>query len=200
MTNPYDNFSYISIERWASFWHQIKTVSDARPQSILEVGVGNHVVYDYFKSRGFSITSVDNDKRTRPDVMGTVGRLPFKDNSFDVVLCAEVLEHLPYEVFEECLGELARVAKRNVVLTLPHWGRHFSVDIRLPLIKRLRFYTKFSLFPKRHHSGGPHEWEIGKRGYPLRRVKRSIEKAGFSIARDEVLFEMPYHHLFVLNV
>lgn len=37
--------------------------------------------------------------------------LPFPDNSFDVVLLAEVLEHLPYPTIT--LGEINRVLKKN---------------------------------------------------------------------------------------
>ena len=37
--------------------------------------------------------------------------LPFKDNSFDVVVMAEVLEHLPYPNIT--LGEIKRVLKTN---------------------------------------------------------------------------------------
>jgi SAM-dependent methyltransferase len=44
-------------------------------------------------------------------------RIPFADQSFDVVSCVEVIEHVPdYDAF---LDELARVARRAVFLTTP---------------------------------------------------------------------------------
>lgn len=48
---------------------------------------------------------------------GDVRNLPFRDRSFDVVTCNEVLEHLPN--MGEGLAELIRVAKKKVIITLP---------------------------------------------------------------------------------
>ena len=44
--------------------------------------------------------------------------LPYEDNSFDVVLCTDVLEHLDniHEVFDE----LCRVSKKYVIISLPN--------------------------------------------------------------------------------
>ncbi|MGD9765179.1 MAG: class I SAM-dependent methyltransferase [Candidatus Binatia bacterium] len=53
-----------------------------------------------------------------PRVCGDVTRLPYAERAFDVVLVAEVLEHL--HAPDECLSEIARVTRRYVVATVPN--------------------------------------------------------------------------------
>lgn len=51
--------------------------------------------------------------------------IPFEDRAFDTVLCLDVLEHLanPHQVY----GELCRVSKRNVIISLPNpWGTFWN--------------------------------------------------------------------------
>jgi SAM-dependent methyltransferase len=55
-------------------------------------------------------------------VRGTAYDLPFADDSFDRVVAAEVLEHLPQD--ERAMRELFRVLKPGglVAVTVPRWG------------------------------------------------------------------------------
>lgn len=54
-------------------------------------------------------------------VRGTAYSLPFQDASFDRVVAAEVLEHLPQD--EQAMAELARVLKPGglIAVTVPRW-------------------------------------------------------------------------------
>jgi len=51
---------------------------------------------------------------------GSADALPFEDKSFDVVMANEILEHLPWGVYEDTLRELARVAKKTILITTPY--------------------------------------------------------------------------------
>lgn len=56
-----------------------------------------------------------------PDVRLDLERiewLPFRDNSYDCVICIDVLEHL--DNLHRIFGELVRVAKRNLIISLPN--------------------------------------------------------------------------------
>jgi SAM-dependent methyltransferase len=52
---------------------------------------------------------------------GDLHDLPFEDGEFDVALCSETLEHV--SDFRSALSELLRVARKAVVITVPHESR-----------------------------------------------------------------------------
>ena len=59
---------------------------------------------------------------TASTVRGNAYALPFEDESFDRIIAAEVLEHLPEDV--DAMTELARVLKPGglIAVTVPRWG------------------------------------------------------------------------------
>jgi SAM-dependent methyltransferase len=59
---------------------------------------------------------------TAAAVRGNAYALPFADDSFDRIIAAEVLEHLPED--ERAMAELARVLKPGgeIAVTVPRWG------------------------------------------------------------------------------
>lgn len=56
----------------------------------------------------------------RDVVRGDVTRLPFRDCSFEIALCAEVIEHLRKDDGFRLVHELERVATKRTVLTTPN--------------------------------------------------------------------------------
>lgn len=59
-------------------------------------------------------------------IQGDICHLPFADNSFDFVLCAEVLEHINPNILPKACAEIRRVVKGNVVIGVP-----YKQDIRV---------------------------------------------------------------------
>ena len=49
-------------------------------------------------------------------VEGDVTNLSYPDNYFDLVFCAEVLEHIPCELLSKACDELARVTKKQLII------------------------------------------------------------------------------------
>ena len=191
---------YCGLGRMASYWHQLDEILKCQPTSVLEIGVGDHLVADYLKNNTtINYTSADVAEDLAPDVICSVTDLKFNNDQFDVVCAFEVLEHLPWQQLPQALHELARVTKGTVLISLPHWGRHFAWQIRLPFFKKLGGQFKPPVWPIKHAFNGQHYWEIGKRGYPLKLVKQIIEQSGLKIIRDYVAFDNPYHHFFILK-
>lgn len=202
-TNDTNKINYFAADyedknRWMSYWHQIKGVSDFNPESILIVGKGSGLVSEYLKLSGKKITTLDIDELLHPDVIASVLEMPFIDNEFDAVLCAQVLEHLPYDDFSRAILEIKRVAKSGAVISLPHFGPTIRFLFKLPFFPEIKFMIKLP-YPKKHQFKGEHYWEIGKRGYSTGKIKKDIETCGLTIARDYIVFENPLHHFFILK-
>ncbi len=196
----YNFGKYCFYERWASYWYQLGEIFKLQPQSILEVGVGDKVIKNYLQTNtNISYQSVDIAEDLQPDIISNVNDLKISDNSFDVVCAFEVLEHLPFEQFARSLKEMRRVAKKNILISLPHWGRHFSLTMWLPGLKKITWQKKLSLLPVEHKFNGQHYWEIGKQGYELKKIRQIIKDCNLKIVRDYIAHESPYHHFFVLE-
>ncbi|MCJ7631551.1 class I SAM-dependent methyltransferase [Candidatus Bathyarchaeota archaeon] len=192
--------SYDTKERFCSYWHQIDEIVSLNPTSILEIGVGNNFVSNYLKYRRFDIVTLDIDRRLRPDIAGSVLNIPFRDETFEVVACYEVLEHLPYEHFSKAMLEICRVSNSHVLLSLPDTNRVYRVYIQIPKLGEFKELIEIPRLKKPiHHFDGHHYWEIGKAGSSLKRVINDIVKLSVYPERTYRVFEIPYHRIFVLK-
>lgn len=190
---------YCGEDRFFSYHNQLKEIFSLKPKSMLEVGVGDHVVANYIKQNSdISYTSVDIADDVGADVIGSVTNLPFADKSFDLVCAFEVLEHLPFEQFETALTEMKRVAAKDVLISVPHFGPPIKLLWKIPFLPEMRAAFKIP-FPQKHEFNGQHYWEIGKDGYPTRLIRERIQRH-FTLVRDYVLFHNQYHHIFVLRI
>lgn len=91
--------------------------------SILEIGCGNK---DYNKelaeSKGCEWAGLDPKKNSIATDKGIVSRMPYKDETFDIVICSQSIEHW-YEfltTFHEGLSEIFRVLKPAGLLMMDY--------------------------------------------------------------------------------
>jgi ubiquinone/menaquinone biosynthesis C-methylase UbiE len=99
------------------------------PASVLEVGCGEGTLANYllqhsakrpqcFEASDLSLAviSAESDPLIKFR-KASIYELPYSANSFDLVVCSEVLEHLEYP--QRGLAEIARVAEKSVLLSVP---------------------------------------------------------------------------------
>ncbi len=122
---------------------------------------------DQARANGFDAVAQVGDLSLEP--------LPYPAESFDLVICKDVFEHLLAPA--HLAGELARVLKPGGYL-LAHCPNHF------PLNKRLLFLAKgsvdtFGFFP------GAHEWDYPHiRFFSARGLRGLLEASGFLVSAD----------------
>ena len=192
---------YVSKYRYNSYWHQLDEVFRSKAENILEVEVGAGVTYNYLQSKGHDVYAVDLEVALKPTVAATVMSLPFRDKTFDAVVCCQVLEHLPFEKFKDALCELHRVCAGKLILSLPDKTLGIALLIRVP---NFIFWDCCIFLPwairEPIRTVREHYWEIGRKGFPKKKIIANIQASGFSLERTYRVPEYPYHHFFIASV
>lgn len=195
----YDGLAYRSAERWMSYFHQRELVARAGASRVLEVGVGSGVLARELRARGLEVTTLDIAEDLAPSIVGSVLAIPLPDGSYDATLAFEVLEHIPFDDVPKALGELARVSRKHVIVSLPHPGWVFSAIMKLPLVPRFEIFFQVPFFFKAHRFNGEHYWELGKKGYPVRRFIAAAQAAGLKLVSYEKHADDPAHRFFLFE-
>lgn len=139
---------------WDLWWHRARMINVMKllgsvSGTFLEVGCAEGLYIKFYSEIhdstdtivGLDLASnyVKKAKKRCPSalwVVGDVQNLPFKRESFDVVLCTEVLEHLPNP--KAGFHEICRVSRNLILVTVP--GFHsplFYVARDLKLLNHL---------------------------------------------------------------
>lgn len=94
-------------------------------ESVLEAGARDGFVATALCEKFNQVTALDLTQPSIEDpriecIAGDITSLKLQDDSFDTVVCAEVLEHIHPERLETAARELSRVAKRQLIVGVPY--------------------------------------------------------------------------------
>ena len=100
-------------------------------ETVLDIGARDGFISKLLADRVRSVTALDLSRPKIDDirilcVKGDVTDLDFNDGSFNLVMCTEVLEHLPGAMLGNACDELSRVSNRYLLIGVP-----FMQDLRL---------------------------------------------------------------------
>jgi len=145
-------------EHWDRYWRDYKNIRPnaakntkfqcalkllpERFENLLDIGGGDGFFVELVRKNKFSanFTVIDGseiavekcrEKNINSILYDLDGKpLPFKDDSFDVVTCLDVLEHLHYPW--KLLEEMKRVSKRYIIISCPNFASIVNrVDVLL---------------------------------------------------------------------
>lgn len=114
-----------------------KTIRILPKNTLLDVGCGNGY-FTYHLAKLCDVTGLDFSEqmlKINPHhklIQGDAESLPFKDNSFDIVFCSNLLHHLKNP--QTAVREMWRVAKNYVILSEPN--RNNPLMLLFGLIKK----------------------------------------------------------------
>jgi methionine biosynthesis protein MetW len=153
----------------------VKFINDGR---ILDLGCGDGLFLDILKKKkvygvGLDISEISVSKAREKGLDAkqfdfTKDLLPFENNSFDTVVMLDVLEHL-YQP-ERILKEAHRVAKRNLVISVPNFN---SFPARIQMV-----------LGKTPENNKPRQGHIYWMSYKI--IKKLLKDAGFEIQEIKV--------------
>jgi len=201
----YFSEGYFSRRGLYSLCQQLIEVYKTGCETLLEVGKGNGFVSEFLRSAGVKVTTLDVNPSLEPDILGSIKDLDdiFGETAFDCVLCAEVLEHVPFSDFESSMRALRRHTKGTCIITVPRCdptAHEVAVRVQLPFVgnRGIKFNfpnrgAKSALYPGHH-------WELNcDESCSIENVK-AVMLGSFRSVEDYRFDGNPYHQFFVLKV
>ena len=197
----YDFDKYVDQPRRNSYYHQINEVAKCKWKTVLLIWVWDWIVADCIKKIGKDVTTFDFDKALNPDIIWDVTKIDeIITKNYDIVVCCQVLEHIPFEKFESTIKKLSNIVNERLILSLPN--RNIWIKIFVPILRHIkfpirRFWEKDFNINKEWNC--EHYWEIDATGmYRLEKIKDIIKKY-FRINDIYIPFNNTYHVFFILK-
>lgn len=200
VSSSHYDFSYMNMRRWASVWYQLRETLELQPKSVLELGPGPGIFKAAIAQYGIDVKTLDHDPDLQPDYVGAASEMPFDDESWDLVCAFQMLEHLPYEDSLKAVREMRRVAERYLLISLPDRTPSLRLLLDAPWVgvRQARFDLP-NPWSREHLFNGEHYWEIGKRGYPVRRIIEDFKACDLTLRKTFRAGEIAYHRFFVFE-
>ncbi len=176
---------YYSEKRIVHQWMQVHLLDDLPVRRVLEIGPYYGLVTAMLENAGYHTTTLDVETAERAGLpsqataaltgdVRSIGPDVASGDDFDVMLCCETLEHIPYGQVGGVLDRMASTRIRYLILSVPYMGSQltFQLYINGAVARKYTSLKKFMGFksfsdPEDMESWEPHKWEIGYRNYPL---------------------------------
>lgn len=194
----YFSDGYFAPSQLWSFCEQIRHIRQFSPASFLEIGPGNGFVSTFFRTMGITVRTADVNPALKPDIVAPVQDLwrHVSPNEFPLIVCCEVLEHIPFDEFPDLIRQISSLAP-DLFLTLPVYGRRigFGGLVRLPKVNA--WFGSWLRLPIRERGLEPmHFWELDYRPETSRQAVRQLLQRHYSQVSTGFFTANPTHYYF----
>jgi hypothetical protein len=187
--------AYHSEKRIGQQWMQLNLLGGLGARRVLEVGPYLGFVTALLDNAGYDVTTLDLfpppfARPQRPHIEADLTTLqPSAIAGFDAMLCCETLEHLTWEQACSALRAFHASGTPHLIVSVPYEGPQVGVSFyanaftwRHALsLKKFKFFRRF----RPHDDPWGHKWELGFRGFSLKRWESALREAGWTIRRRE---------------
>lgn len=201
----YDFNKYVNLGRRESYYHQIKEVCKCKWNSVLLIGIWDWITVDILKRIGKKVTTFDFDKSLNPDIVWDITNIDnvITNKKYDIVLCCQVLEHIPFSFFEPTIKKLSKISHEKLILSLPNRNIWFKLRIYIPIIGNIINKFNFRIFWKNSRDFNKdwlweHYREIDvTKEYKQKNILNILKKY-FQVESCFIPFNMQAHTFFIL--
>jgi hypothetical protein len=189
-----DWLAYYTEKRVVHQWMQLNMLAGLECRRVLEVGPALGLVTAMLANAGYQVETLDLEPRAFPNpetrhIEGDIRTLSAADISgFDAILCCETLEHIDWDEIPGVLGIFHASSARYLVVSVPYMGFQVTFDVYFNARTIRHYFSLKKLLHRKEFSREPpggHQWEVGYRGYPLKRWEELLERCGWKILRRE---------------
>lgn len=169
------------------YYPVVKLLEGVWGQKIIDVGSGNLGIapfLDWRKNKiilfddyfvGYRLSGVTYKK-------GSILRMPFSKDDFDLAVCIDALEHISPIKRKKAVVELLRIAKRKVILSFPEGERSNQAE-------RFINYLFENLFRRKHLFLKDHlKYGLPKQKVVVSLIKKNFPKAKIRVERKTNLY------------
>lgn len=173
-----------SIARYRLYWLYLKRQADLfhKQHKLLHFAPETSLYRNFKKMPNLNYITADvlasfiDNLCVRPDVIMDVCNIKFPSDTFDVVLCNHVFEHLPND--RKAMCEIYRVLK-------PGGWAILQVPLNEDLAETYEDPTIISKEDRAHHYGSPDHLRLYGRDY-----KKKLESVGFTVKVENFIDEL----------
>ena len=132
-------FHNVKPEKFQLYYHLIKTILNLNVRNVLEIGIGQGLVSHVLKFNNLKVVTGDFDRSLAPEIVCDISQLPFKKESFDLMVASEILEHIPFADVEMAFANIHHLTNKYAVISVPFNQHHVAMHLNIKINKYLYF-------------------------------------------------------------